>query len=67
MKALGEEFKLAKYGLEAISGGTDSLCQVEVMIEDDKGNISVGTSIGADIVKTSVDAIVESINRLYRI
>jgi len=35
--ALGEEIKLLNYKLEAISGGTDSLCTVEVEVEDDDG------------------------------
>jgi len=65
--ALGEWFHLAKYKLEAISGGTDSLCSVEVVIEDERGNTSIGSAIGPDIVKTSVDAIIEGINWLYRI
>ncbi len=64
--ALGEWFRLAKYKLEAISGGTDSLCSVEVVMEDEQGNTSIGSAIGPDIVKTSVNAIMEGINRLYR-
>ena len=63
--ALRERFHLARYKLEAISGGTDSLCSVEVVMEDEHGNTSIGSAIGPDIVKTSVDAILESINRLY--
>jgi len=66
MNTLGEQFRLAKYKLEAISGGTDSLCQVEVIMEDEQGNTSIGSAIGPDIVKTSVDAIIEGINRLYK-
>ena len=65
--ALGERFHLAKYKLEAISGGADSLCSVEVVMEDELGNTSTGSAIGPDIVKTSVDAMIEGINRLYRI
>ena len=66
MIALGEQFRLAKYELNAISGGTDSLCQVLTVIEDMKGNTSIGSAIGPDIVKTSVDAMIEAINQLYR-
>ena len=67
MGALGEKFHLAEYKLDAISGGTDSLCQVEVIMEDKEGNTSIGSAIGPDIVKSSVDAIIEGINRLYHI
>jgi len=63
--ALGERFHLTKYKLEAISGGTDSLCVVEVVIEDERGRVFTGSAIGPDIVKTSVDAMLESINWLY--
>lgn len=65
MSALGEQFHLAKYELEAISGGADSLCQVMTVMEDMKGNTSIGFAIGPDIVKTSVEAMIESINQLY--
>ncbi len=63
--ALGEEIKLTNYRLEAISGGTDSLCSVEVAVEDQAGRCARGISVGGDIVMTSVNALVESLNRLY--
>jgi 2-isopropylmalate synthase len=66
MSALGEQFNLSNYELEAVSGGADSLCQVMVVMEDMKGNTSIGSTIGPDIVKTSVEAMIESINQLYR-
>ena len=63
--ALGEEIKLLNYKLEAISGGTDSLCSVEVTVEDKEGRISRGMAVGGDIVMTSVNALMEGLNRIY--
>lgn len=63
--ALGEEIRLLNYRLEAISGGTDSLCTVEVEVEDKNGKSASGMAVGGDIVMASVSAIMESINRMY--
>jgi isopropylmalate/citramalate/homocitrate synthase-like protein len=63
--ALGEEIKLLNYKLEAISGGTDSLCTVEVVVEDKEGKTAMGMAVGGDIVMSSVYALMESLNRIY--
>lgn len=63
-KALGEEIRLTNYKLEAISGGTDSLASVEVTIEDNKGNVARGVAVSGDIVMASVNALMDSINKL---
>ncbi|MCQ5376985.1 MAG: 2-isopropylmalate synthase [Candidatus Methanomethylicia archaeon] len=63
--ALGEEIKLLNYKLEAISGGTDSLCSVEVVVEDMDGRNAVGVAVGGDIVMVSANALLESLNRIY--
>jgi isopropylmalate/citramalate/homocitrate synthase-like protein len=63
--ALGEEIKLLNYKLEAISGGTDSLCSVEVTVEDRNGKTATGLAVGGDIVMASVNALMESLNRTY--
>lgn len=63
--ALGEEIRLLNYKLEAISGGTDSLCTVEVMTEDRDGRTAMGLAVGGDIVMASANAIMESLNRIY--
>jgi 2-isopropylmalate synthase len=63
--ALGEEIKLQNYKLEAISGGTDSLCSVEVTLEDKDGKMARGMAVGSDIVMASVNALMEGLNRLY--
>lgn len=64
-KALKEEIRLLNYKLEAITGGTDSLASVEVLIDDLKGIKSRGTAVSGDIVMASVEALIESINKLY--
>ena len=60
-------YDVVGFRLEAITGGSDSLCEVTIMISNTKenGKISVGKSIGLDIVDTSADAIMEAINRDY--
>jgi len=63
--ALGEKIALQNYKLEAISGGTDSLCSVEVTLEDKDGKMARGMAVGADIVMASVNALMEGLNRLY--
>lgn len=64
--AIGEEIRLLNYKLEAISGGTDSLCSVEVTVEDKEGRTAMGMAVGGDIVMASVNALMESLNRIYR-
>lgn len=65
--AVNEKIALEELRLEAITGGSDSLCEVTVLIKDvqNDGNVSVGKAVGLDIVDTSVDAIMEAIDREY--
>ncbi len=56
--------KLKDYKLEAISGGSDALCEVSVLLEDLNGVEAAGSAIGGDIVMTSVEAMVDGINNL---
>ena len=60
-------YEVVGFRLEAITGGSDSLCEVTIMISNTSrnGRISVGKSVGLDIVDTSADAIMEAINRDY--
>lgn len=60
-------YDVVGFRLEAITGGSDSLCEVTIMISNTSrnGRISVGKSVGLDIVDTSADAIMEAINRDY--
>ena len=64
-KALNEEISLLKYDLKAISGGADALAHVEVLVEDLTGERAKGSAVTGDIVMSSVEAIVEGVNRLY--
>ena len=59
-----EEVRLKDYKLSAISGGSDALCEVAIKLEDAYGNESAAKSVGEDIVITSVQAMIEGINRL---
>ncbi|MGB2580954.1 MAG: 2-isopropylmalate synthase [Thermoplasmata archaeon] len=65
--AVSKNIVLRQYRLEAISGGSNALCEVTVKLGDSEnpGLISLGRSVGSDIVTTSVDATVEALNRLW--
>jgi len=65
--AVNEKITLEEYKLNAITGGSDSLCEVTVVIKGayDSSRLSVGKAVGLDIVATSVDATMEAINRDY--
>jgi 2-isopropylmalate synthase len=64
--AVSKGITLEEFRLEAITGGSDSLCQVTVRLEDkDPAPVSaLGRAVGPDIVTTSVDAAMEALNRL---
>jgi 2-isopropylmalate synthase len=65
--AVSDKLTLVEYRLSAITGGSDSLCEVIVKLRmnGDSSAMSVGKSIGTDIVLTSVEATMEAIDRLY--
>lgn len=65
--AVNDKITLEEYKLSAITGGSDSLCEVTVVIKGayDASRLSVGKAVGLDIVETSVDATMEAINRDY--
>ncbi len=65
--AVSKSIVLKQYRLEAISGGSNALCEVTVKLGDSEnpGLISLGRSVGSDIVTTSVDSTVEALNRLW--
>ncbi|MDD1771851.1 MAG: 2-isopropylmalate synthase [Methanomassiliicoccales archaeon] len=64
--AVNKNISLAEYRLSAITGGSDALCEVTVKLKmnGDQKVMSVGKSIGSDIVLTSVDAAMEAVDRL---
>lgn len=65
-KAMGRRMliNLKDYKLEAISGGSDALCEVSIRVENKFGKVAEGKKKGKDIVKTSVDAMIDGINML---
>lgn len=58
------DIELEEYNIEAITGGTDALAEVFVIISDSFGNQSVGRSTNQDIVMASILAVLDSINKL---
>ncbi len=58
----GKEFKLINYGIKAVTGGTDALGEVSVRIEDGE-NEFVGKGVDTDIIKSSIKAYINAINR----
>jgi 2-isopropylmalate synthase len=58
------EIRIKDYGLASISGGSTALCEVTVKVEDADRNKVSAKSIGADIVTTSVQAVIDGINRI---
>jgi len=65
--AVSKNIVLKQYRLEAITGGSNALCEVTVRLGDreDAQLLALGKSVGSDIVTTSVDATVEALNRLW--
>lgn len=63
--AVNEKITMEEYKLSAITGKSDSICEVTVMVKNvqNDGNLSVGKAVGLDIVETSVDATMAAINR----
>ncbi len=66
---VSDKISLKEYNLSAITGGSDSLCEVVIKVQynSDHDVMSVGKAVGSDIVQTSVDAAVEAIDRLYSV
>lgn len=65
-KITGEiaKVRVKEYKLDSISGGSAALCEVTIKVEDAIGNMSSAKSIGEDIVITSVQAMIDGINRI---
>jgi len=65
-KITGEiaKVRVKDYALASISGGSNALCEVTIKVEDPYGNTASSKSIGEDIVTTSVQAMIDGINRI---
>ena len=64
---MGNDISLEEYRLSAITGGSDSLCEVTVRVSRNGGKktMSIGKAVGTDIVQTSVDSTMEALDRLF--
>ena len=58
------EIRIKDYNLASISGGSSALCEVTVKLEDTMQNMVSSKSIGEDIVITSVQAVIDGMNRI---
>lgn len=57
---------LKDFSISAISGGTDAIGHVTITVEDEKGRLYDAGASGEDIVIASVEAMINSINLVYR-
>ena len=58
------KIRIKNYNLASISGGSSALCEVTITVEDVHGNTASSKSVGEDIVTTSVQAVIDGINRI---
>ena len=58
----GRDFRLINYGIKAVTGGTDALGEVRVRIAEGE-NEFVGKGVSTDIIKSSIKAYINAINR----
>ncbi|MDA1196590.1 MAG: 2-isopropylmalate synthase [Nanoarchaeota archaeon] len=56
---------LKEYHLNAITGGTNALAHVTILVEDDSGTIFSADGISEDIVKASALALVKGLNKAW--
>ncbi|HIP17450.1 MAG TPA: 2-isopropylmalate synthase [Methanothermococcus okinawensis] len=60
---IGEKIKLKEYHINAITGGTDALAEVIIKLEGYGREVTVKAA-NEDIVRASVEAIIEGVNRV---
>lgn len=58
------DIELHEYNIEAITGGTNALAEVFVIMGDKEGNRATGRSATEDIVMASVEAVLDAINKI---
>ena len=56
--------RLVEYRLEALTGGSDAVAEIIVKVQDKEGNIISARGAGEDIVRASVEALINGINKL---
>jgi len=57
-------YKIEEFGIEAISGGSDSLARVTIVLANEHGKSVTAKSANADIVMASVEALINAMNAL---
>jgi len=60
----GSGMRLREFSMEAITGGSDALAEVMVGVEDGRGRMVTARAAREDIVRASVEALVNAMNRL---
>ncbi|HHT19743.1 MAG: 2-isopropylmalate synthase [Euryarchaeota archaeon] len=58
------DIELKEYHIEAITGGTNALAEVFVILADNEGNSATGRSTVEDVVMASVEAVLDAINKI---
>jgi 2-isopropylmalate synthase len=58
------DIELKEYNIDAITGGTNALAEVFVIMGDKNGNNATGRSTTDDVVMASVEAVLDSINKI---
>ena len=58
------DIELQEYNIDAITGGTNALAEVFVIMGDKNGNKATGRSTTDDVVMASVEAVLDSINKI---
>ena len=61
---IGMDISLESYGIKAITEGTDALGEVTVRVKY-KDSIFLGKGISTDVIKSSMLAYINAINRIY--
>ena len=61
-RIVGRDFRLINYGIKSVTGGTDALGEVRVKISDSVNEYS-GTGVSTDIIKSSIKAYINAVNR----
>ncbi|MBN1417829.1 MAG: 2-isopropylmalate synthase [Planctomycetes bacterium] len=61
--AIDPSLRLSRYGLKAITGGTDALAHAMIEFEDEEGTRFHGEAIDEDVIMASVRAMVKGANR----
>src|SRR6476620_3534061 len=64
-KITGEvaNIKIREYRLDSITGGSDSLAEVSIKVEDKNGDVVSARKSGEDVVVVSVQAMMDAINK----